>query len=300
MYEHIFDAYQNTNRFGICLLEFNEKEIKRFKNNCIHCDGLSKVNNQVKYEKIIYGRNIRVRRKEGENRIMPKVMKKKYFLTTTNKEECLEISSNTKFVSNNDTCKSDKAIKKSGTVLLAFCHVNPQGQCGSKNWGYNDYSKLKSCKKNVISKHTNHFHSKGCYYSFGNKAMFQCKDNSSVSVYGNKKNKDEMANSFEMSCAHEIKEAVSSIMKFIPNIKFFVSPLLDSLAYYLRNNDQKKILTDVASKDYGCWQSTITVNAQTLQSHNEMDCTYTLISVPNQDKMNSEYDFFYILMTATI
>ena len=95
-----------------------------------------------------------------------------------------------------------------------------------------------------------------------------------------------------MSCAHEIKEAVSSIMKFIPNIKFFVSPLLDSLAYYLRNNNQKKILTDVASKDYGCWQSTITVNAQTLQSHNEMDCTYTLISVPNQDKMNSEYDFF--------
>ena len=240
MYEDIFDAYQNTNRFGICLLELNEKEIKRFKNNCIHCDGLSKVNNQVKYEKIIYGRNIRVRRKEGENRIIPKVMKKKFFLITTNKEQCLEISSNTKFVSNNDTCKSDKAIKKSGTVLLAFCHVNPQGQCGSKKWGYNDYSKLRSCKKNVISKHTNHFHSKGCYYSFGNKAMFQCKDNSSVSVYGNKKNKDEMANSFEMSCAHEIKEAVSSITKFIPNIKFFVSPLLDSLAYYLRKNNQKK------------------------------------------------------------
>ena len=76
MYEHIFDAYQNTNRFAICLLELNEKEIKRFKNNCIHCDGLSKVNNQVIYEKITYGWNIRVRRKEGENRIIPKVMKK--------------------------------------------------------------------------------------------------------------------------------------------------------------------------------------------------------------------------------
>ena len=185
MYEDIFDAYQNTNRFGICLLELNEKEIKRFKNNCIHCDGLSKVNNQVRYEKITYGWNIRVRRKEGENRIIPKVMKKNYFLITTNKEQCLEISSNTKFVSNNDTCKSDKAIKKSGTVVLAFCHVNPQGQCGSKNWGYNDFLKLKSCKKSVIGKHTNHFHSKGYYYSFGNKAMFKCKDDTSVSVYAN-------------------------------------------------------------------------------------------------------------------
>ena len=52
MYQHISDAYDNRNRFAICLLELNEKEIKRLKSNCIHCDGLSKVNNQVIYEKL--------------------------------------------------------------------------------------------------------------------------------------------------------------------------------------------------------------------------------------------------------
>ena len=76
MYQHIFDAYKNRNRFAICLLELNVKEIKRFESNCIHCEGLSKLNHQVTYEKVRYGWNIKVRRKEGKNRIIPKVMSK--------------------------------------------------------------------------------------------------------------------------------------------------------------------------------------------------------------------------------
>ena len=94
MYQHIFDAYENKNRFAICLLELNVKEISCFESNCIHCEDLSKLNHQVTYGKVRYGWNIKVRRKECDNRIIPKVMKKNYFTITTNKEECLQLSLN--------------------------------------------------------------------------------------------------------------------------------------------------------------------------------------------------------------
>ena len=50
----------------------------------------------------------------------------------------------------------------------------------------------------------------------------------------------------------------------------------------------------------GSWASSLCVNATTNIFHNEMDCTYTLISVPLQKKSMMSYQFLFWLNDANI
>ena len=155
-----------------------------------------------------------------------------------------------------------------------------------KKWNNDDHCKLKKCKNNIITKSTKHFSSKGYCYSFGNRGRFDCINNCSVGLYATKKEQEDLGNELELCCAKEIEQAVGSIAKFLPNIQLFISPLLQSVSHHFTKNGLKKILTEVPTSRDGCWQTCISVNAETLQCHNEKDCSYTIIYVPDQEQVN--------------
>ena len=76
-----------------------------------------------------------------------------------------------------------------------------------------------------------------------------------------------------------------------------ITPVLDA-AYKLQKMLGDVNLRQVMTSDCGAWQSQTCVNASTSILHTERDCTYTLISVPQQklkrykkSKMDSTFIF---------
>ena len=62
-------------------------------------------------------------------------------------------------------------------------------------------------------------------------------------------------------------------------------------------------LQSTTSSTNGCWQTSICMNAQTNQFHNKNDCTYTLITIPQQDyfkssNQNDNYEFIFKLLNT--
>ena len=47
------------------------------------------------------------------------------------------------------------------------------------------------------------------------------------------------------------------------------------------------------------WQTSICVNAQTGEFHNENDCTYTIITTPKQDSTDDEQEYNFITQLMT-
>ena len=176
----------------------------------------------------------------------------------------------------------------------------------NKTWNQEDYSRIKKCKPNILQS-SNHHKSSGYYASFGNKGSFDKVVSSSVGQYVSKKstsfdkqiNINKEATLYEQYTADEISRSVKDIKTFLPNIKSIISPVLDTCFELQSAIKDINIKEGYASND-GCWQSSLCVDAVTGEFHNEQDCTYTLISVPKQETIESnkkcnKYHFLFKL-----
>ena len=209
--------------------------------------------------------------------------------------DCISLYPNTIFLDSmlsSKTSVSNMGVTStSGYVLLACASLKPQDVRESKIWGYNDFVLARSCKPNVIAGSGIHFDSSGFNYSFGNKANFAIINNSSISQYVCKKSTTTSksnicklnADRLELSCATELKNGITVLSRIIPRLKVLISPII-KVAYDNQKTHGDINLKLTSTHDVGLWQSAICTNAQTKIFHTEKDCTYTLITVPNQEE----------------
>jgi hypothetical protein len=196
----------------------------------------------------------------------------------------------------------------SGIVVLMACISRPI-QNLEKTWNHDDYKRVKKCKPNILQT-SNHHQSMGYYAFFGNKGSYETLNDSSVRQYKNKKNScsakqlliDQDASRYEKLCANEVARSVNDLCKIMPNIRSVISPVIET-SFNLQRLESKSLnLKQTSAITEGCWQTSICIDAETKEFHTEHVCTYTLISIPDQNiKKNIpnpiEYNFLFNLTT---
>ena len=291
------------------------KERQRHENNTISVEGLSlsACKKEIIYNKIKYGSHIKFKttttnsggRKIYNKSIHLEKIKNRYILILAQKKECLKILPDL-FVSSSVTNKTP-----SGTVVIMACVLDTKKFNQSSPWQSADFTKLKSCKPNILSS-SSHHGSVGYYASFGNKGSFDKTTHTSVGQYVKKRSNNPIkqssinatANSYEKRIDVQINSSVASISKFIPNIKTLISPVLET-AFEIQKETGSINLQSFPSSKNGCWQTSICVDAQTSHFHTENDCTYTLISVPDQvcfksSANSNNYSFIFKLSNTEL
>jgi hypothetical protein len=288
----------------------SKTEFNRHKDNVIHVEGpyFSTDRKELFYHNIDFGKNLKLHSTFTNNNgmrirhksILIQKTKKRYVFITANKEEC--ISMFPELLVSSSTTNTDP----SGKVLLMACCLDNGKSYRCNRWDKDDFKSIKSCKPNILSA-SSHHGSVGYYASFGNKGSFDKTVDSSVGQYVTKKHKNNnrqnsintLASSYEQKIATVIDSTVRCMDKLLPNIRSIISPCIDT-AYQLQNGTKDINLMKVSSSNNGCWQSSICINAETKSFHNEHDCTYTLIAIPDQDFFNTkskdeEYNFIFKL-----
>ena len=189
-----------------------------------------------------------------------------------------------------DNINDVTAYKPSGIVVLCLMKLEREQIHSQYLWGLNDAVNIKKCKTNIITGHSTHFGSTGKYYSFGNRANYGMIDKSSITQYVLKKyNKlssmitaEQQSQVMEELLANDLYNGVMSLVSIVPNLKQYIAPSLN-IAFQLQQNIGDCNLKATRVKKAGLWQSSICVNCQTSMFHTENDCTYTVISTPNQN-----------------
>ena len=179
----------------------------------------------------------------------------------------------------------------SGKLVLIIAALPTRGIQTSvdKIWNKSDFIIARKCKPNIMNSF-HHHGSIGYYYSFGNKANYAIVDGSSVGVYSNIKNKNEIkqdvidknADATEKCGVNKINMTNDLLSKVLPNIKYMISTSVDTadeLQNTIGNANLKRI--DTASR--GCWNVFLSINAMTEHLHTENDRGYTTIKVPKQE-----------------
>ena len=92
----------------------------------------------------------------------------------------------------------------------------------------------------------------------------------------------EKAIALENHFTEELSSAATKFVRYLRCAKHLLSPVL-KVAYDAQSTWGDINLSNVATSVNGMWQSQICVDASTALEHTENDCTYTVISVPNQD-----------------
>ena len=78
-------------------------------------------------------------------------------------------------------------------------------------------------------------------------------------------------------------KGVLSLVSILPNLREYIAPTLN-IAFDLQNNIGNLNMKKTAVSNEGMWQSSFCVDCQTSILHTENDCTYTVITTPNQEK----------------
>ena len=99
--------------------------------------------------------------------------------------------------------------------------------------------------------------------------------------------------------AEELLPSTLSFKKYLRNITDLLSPVINE-AFECQKDWGNICLNAVPTTEYGLWQSQICIDASTSTAHTEKDCTYTLISVPNQQntfsrKVKRKSYFLFVL-----
>ena len=292
------------------LIELSEIEWKRVKDNCIHLDGFSvQTSNKVStvlWEKVTIGKNLRLKKKSNCNdgfhhykEIDLNRTKSNMLMITALKNECQT------YIPSLIVSSSVNNIKPSGKVVLlttVFKKINSS----EKVWSIDDFNMIKKSKPNILKSNT-HFNSNGFYASFGNKGSFEKNEQSSVGQYTNKRSSssskqfliDVVANEYERFVADDISRCTNDLSSILPKIKTIISPII-STAYELQSSIRNINIKEGYASHSGCWQTSICMDATTGQFHTEKDCTYTLISIPNQNTITKQsaainYHFLFSL-----
>lgn len=255
---------------------------------------------------MMIGSNLKFKRKSNCNIESNKYMeidlnrtKSNYVMITAMKNECKE------FIPSLIVSSSVNKVVPSGVVVLLTStkmNINPS----QKVWSIDDYNMIKKSKPNILSSN-NHYNSKGFYASFGNKGSFEKNTNSSVGQYANKRSTsvikqyhiDAIANVYDRHIAEDISSSTNVLSKYLPKIKSIISPIIRT-AYELQSTIGNINIKEGSASKSGCWQTSICVDATTGDFHTEQDCTYTLISIPNQNTISSKtagenYHFLFCL-----
>ena len=243
--------YANKGKSPHCMMELSAKEWVRYKDNSIVVGGLgvcnTSGNTEVLYSNVEYGKNVKyIKRRSISNgkpihwnEINLSEMKGSFFMITTKKEECSKhFTNNVVFDTSNRQEESDKGDNKyhpSGFVVLCICNLEQQGDPNRPVYGTDFYKAIHGCKNNIITSHSNHFGSSGCYYSFGNKGNYMTIDNSTVGQYASKRFATTMrpneakynAELIENQCALELDSSVKDLVRLIPNMRTLIAPILD-------------------------------------------------------------------------
>ena len=289
------------------LHELSQKDHRRLVDHCIHLQGISrsKESGTICFDKVVYGAKITKKKQSitfqdttiPSNEVSLHRMSKKYVLVTAHKSECITVLP--QLLTSSLTSNSHKSDI---VVLLAYT-LNPIHPA-NKVWIDDDFTRLKKCKPNILQSNSHH-ESTGYYASFGNKGSFDKSVTSSVGQYTSKKNNKfpkqiiintEAAN-YEQCCADELERSVKDISSFLPNTQSILAPVLDT-SFHIQTDYKDLNFKETLASNSGCWQSSICVNAQTKKLHTEDDCTYTLISIPNQNRPKESqvrYDFLFNL-----
>ena len=255
----------------------------------------------VLYNHAKYGSNIKTRTKWvdiGDNKWYKLLelhkTKYNYCIMTADKVECLKCFPNTHIFGSSMTdkrgVKVTKNIPLSSIVVLMLSVLPSENETSMFKDIFDDdfHSKVKSCKPNVMATYDHHG-SNGSCFSFGNKPLYGKVGDKSVSVYTNKKSKiesrqaviDGKAEYVEDKCCDVIVHAVLSLSKLIPDLKYLLSPIIDT-AEKIQTALNDVVLQKVKGSSSGCWNAFLYVNGRTDNMHSENDCAYTLITVPSQ------------------
>ena len=80
----------------------------------------------------------------------------------------------------------------------------------------------------------------------------------------------------------EIIMGVKGLQSVLPTIDKFIAPII-RVTHDLQEDIGEINLKQIKTSEYGLWQTSICNTCQTANLHTEKDCTYTLISVPEQN-----------------
>ena len=124
---------------------------------------------------------------------------------------------------------------------------------------------MNGSKPNILSGHTTHFDSTGKYYSYGNKRSFEMKKNSSVGQYVHKKSSINVSIIEEMVAA-ELEVGVKDLSNVVPRIKSLLTPAMNT-AFNHQTEHGNIDLNKISASQFGLWQISVAVNAQTNKFH---------------------------------
>ena len=301
-----------------CLSLISKKEWTRHKDNSIILSspfyGTTTNKNEISYKEISFGKNIKQINKKSIkdghcthfDQIKLTEMVGGYVFIVCDVHEIMHASPDV-FILNSQIHQRANYDKNNDSPFVLLCLAVFQCKLASmrKEWGIIDHEFGSYSKHNVISRKGQHFNSLGYNYSFGNKAAYDIKENSSVSQYvykrfTNAKKTDTsrcIATKLEELCANDLSFAISSLSKVFPTVHRVISPILRTCYDLQATNGKLKNFERTRSYNNGLWQSALCFNAQTKVFHTENDCTYTVISVPKQSKTtslaNAEYNFLF-------
>ena len=290
------------------LIQLSQREHQRLACNCIHLEDLSicPTTGSFIFNKVNYGKNLKKKKKTilfltiniPSYEIPLEKTKRRFFMITANKTDCIKVLPN--LLTSSSTYNSNP----SNIVVLLAC-IFKESSKKNKVWIGDDFSRLKKCKPNILQSSAHHG-STGYYASFGNKGSFDKAVSTSIGQYTCKKKEsvskqlvvNKEATLYEQWCADELGRSVKDLSTIIPNIASILSPVVQ-VAFDTQLIDGKDLnLTENLASNDGCFQSSICVNAETREYHVEHDCTYTLITIPNQSKTKDslvDYDFLFKL-----
>ena len=308
------------------LVELSSKQWKRIKSNSIFLNDMvvNNTNNKIRsvtYKDITVGNEIKLRKKSGisngihyqwkspmlgnvSNSVVAIVSSKKELMSSNS--GIIITDSSRVVTSSNMNCKGS-CTQSSGVVLLMIAKWDRNSIKSSYSWDAKDVAKLRTCKSNIITARTSHFSSTGLYFSFGNRGNFGLIHNSSVTQYVHKKHKNDLttqklsihANTFDMLSALDMKQGVSSLASVIPTLKEHIAPTLNVI-HNLQSDIVDLNMKRTSLSDHGMWQNSICVNCQTTDLHTENDCTYTVVTIPNQKDQTVPYFIFELKKGFTL
>ena len=311
--------YWSNNKTPHCLIELSKRQFCRMKDNMIILnDPLFKFNKiQYKspimtYKNYTVGKNISFIENKDQCHAQSfniECIKNKYVVLVGVKSELKKIHPNPWFFNTLHDLQGPNE-PGSGYIVLLFAMQDNAAHEGNEVWNTSHQDMLKFSKPNVLGKGKDkHFGSEGSYYSFGNKGSFRIENNSSVSQYSTKKSTSESSMGKIIRCsdkmeeftAAEIKLSLMSIARYFSKINLLLMPVL-----HAGNELQKEFgdigLQNVKTSRSGVWQSQVCVNATTKEFHIEIDCSYTLISVPKQKikKNHLIANFYFKIQEETL
>jgi hypothetical protein len=304
---YVRESLNNNEQSPHALIELSKKDYGRMKDTCVLLSDITidTKTQGVSYKSASYGKNIKKRRTiltcgessfQTDDLYISKI-KRNMILILIKKTDAIKLLPT--LIITSSTYNSDP----SGYVIVLLIKMKPISD-DFKKWNDDDFKRIKSCKPNIIQS-SSHHQSSGYYASFGNKGSFEKAVSSSVGQYTCKKSSsltkqlqiNNEATYYERVTSLEIKRAVDSFATVIPTIRSVISPVIEVAFDMQENKSDLNLKEGLATKD-GCWQSSLCVNATTKCFHTEPDCTYTLISVPNQsmkskDENINRYDFIF-------